>query len=232
MPALPDDAPTRANRVSHRLLRGPFLALTRPCVEGAQVVPRSGGVLLAANHRSFLDHYLLAAASPRPARFLGKVELAVGWSGRLNLALGMVPVVRGGADLRALDVLVDLLRAGTAVAVFPEGTRSPDGSLHRFRSGAARVAARAAVPVVPVGLRGTAEVWPPGGRPGLRRPGTGELQVRFGDVLQPPGTGARDRRAFTRDLEDAVAALCSQSRTSTFAPVGARAEVGHRRRRG
>ena len=199
---------------------GPGLVrFLRAEVTGRDYVPRSGGALLAVNHLSFLDHILLTAASPRPLLFLGKSELGAGWSGRLNLAFGMVPVQRGTGDLAALDAVRDLLDQGAAVAIFPEGTRSPSGDLFRFRSGLARVAAMAQVPVVPVGLVGTGVVWPRGERPVSRRPAAGVLSVRFGSPMEAPQPDPRARRLFTEALSAAVAALSGQERAAGFAPI-------------
>lgn len=206
-------------RLAHRWVGPPVLWRLRAEVTGRELVAASGGVLLAANHRSFLDHYLLAAACPRPMRFLGKRELAVGLVGRFNVAMGMVPVDRGTADVGALGTVVGLLRAGQVVGVFPEGTRSPDGALHRFRSGLARMAAESGAPCVPVGMRGTTQVWPRHGRPSLARPASGTLVVRFGAVLPPPENTPRARRAYTTEVRDRIAALCGQPVSDTFAPI-------------
>lgn len=212
--------PTTAMTIAHRVAGPPVLRMLRPRVRGVEHVPRWGGVLLAANHVSNLDNYLLSSVSPRPPWYLGKHELARGVFGAFNLALGMVPIDRGSGDGGAIERLVRLLHAGEVVAMFPEGSRSPTGELFRFRSGTARIATAAGVPVVPVGLRGTASVWPRGGRPRLARPARGVLEVRFGPALEPPPEGGRARRLWTQTLRARVAELTEQHVADTYAPVG------------
>lgn len=211
--------PTTVMRVAHRVVGRAIVRWTRVTVTGLEHVPAHGGVLLAANHRSFLDHYLLGAVSPRPMWYLGKRELAVGVVGWINTTFGMVPVDRGHADLEAIARIVELLRAGEIVGVFPEGTRSPTGELFRFRSGMARIAAQAQVPVVPVGLINTAVVWPRRQMPHLRRPVPGLLQVRFAPALPPPPDEGPARRAFTAEVHAVVADLCGQPLADRFAPI-------------
>jgi 1-acyl-sn-glycerol-3-phosphate acyltransferase len=210
---------TAAAAFAHRCCGPSLLRFFRAEVTGRGHVPRNGGVLLAVNHRSFLDHFLLAAASPRPLLFLGKSELGRGVGGRINLAFGMVPVERGTGDASALGLVGDLLTGGSAVAIFPEGTRSPTEELFRFRSGIARLAAASQVPVVPVGLVGTEVVWPRGQNPVKQRPPRSLLQVHFGPVLAPPDANARTRRAFTETLHETVAGLSGQPRADRFAPI-------------
>lgn len=212
--------PSAGLRIAHRVLGPPMVGFLRAEVRDRERVPGHGGVLLAANHRSFLDHFILHAASPRPMHFLGKAALATGMTGRINVAMGMIPVERGRADLSALDAVVERLRAGEVVGVFPEGTRSPTGHLYRFRSGLGRIAADAQVPVVPVGLQGTAEAWPVGRRLPHRTP-RGHLVIRFGFAVAPPSSDARARRSFTATVHDRIAELCGQPLADAFAPVSA-----------
>jgi 1-acyl-sn-glycerol-3-phosphate acyltransferase len=213
-------ARARGLRAAHRVLGPGILWWARATVTGRGHVPAGGGVLLAANHRSFLDHFVLGAACPRVPRFLGKRELARGVGGLVNVHLGgMVPVDRGHADLMAVETVIRLLQAGEIMGVFPEGTRSPTGELFRFRSGLGRIAAAARVPTVPVGLRGTAEAWPLGTSLPRRRPPAGLVQVRFAPPISPPGADARARRAFTAAVHAAVAERCEQPLADRFAPV-------------
>jgi 1-acyl-sn-glycerol-3-phosphate acyltransferase len=191
----------------------------RPQVTGTGHVPGSGGVLLAANHLSHLDILLLAVTSPRTPRFLGKHELATGWVGRLATLSGMVPVDRGRGDLSPVLRVIELLRAGAVIAIFPEGTRSRDGRLYRFRSGLARAAAAAQVPTVPVSLYGTAQVWPRGARPDLHRQPPGSVGIRYGEVIAPPEPTPVARRAFTQQVTAAVAGGWNQPVADSFAAV-------------
>lgn len=205
--------------LAHRTTGPALLRWLHAGVEGRGHVPGGGGVLLAANHLSFLDHYLLGAASPRPMHFMGKQDLAEGAWGRFNTFFGMIPVDRGKADLVAIRTVAELLGSGRVVGVFPEGTRSPTGELHRFRSGAARMAAAAGAPTVPVALIGTADVWPKGQRPPRRRPAPEVLRIHFGTPIPAPAGDARSRRAYTDALRAAIAAQSGQPVVERYAPI-------------
>ncbi|MEU4802527.1 lysophospholipid acyltransferase family protein [Actinosynnema sp. NPDC023587] len=159
----------------------------RPTVEGLANIPRTGPVILAPNHLSFIDSIVIPVVVPRRVSFLAKAEYfeGTGVKGALSRyffgALGHVPVRRGiGRAARAsLDTAAEILAAGGAFAIYPEGTRSLDGHLHRGRTGVARMALESGAPVVPVGLIGTDQVQPVDAKLPRIRPVT----IRFGEPL-------------------------------------------------
>lgn len=167
----------------------------KPQLSGLEHVPADGGVVLAGNHLSFADQLFLGAVIPRHVAFWGKTEYFTGTGprGALNRGLmhglGVIPVNRAGgaASDAAFESAVPVLDGGGMVAVFPEGTRSPDGRLYRGRTGALRLAQRCGVPIVPVGISGTNGV-----RPrdllGRERP---PVAMRFGPPVNVAGADVR-----------------------------------------
>ena len=128
-------------------------------------VPRpsqvAGGMLIACNHQSFYDPVLVGMALPRPISYLARQSLFdVPGFGRLIWAVGARPVRRGAVNAEALRTVMRLLRQGEALLMFPEGTRTHDGELGRFSPGAAAVAIRCGVPVLPVCIEGAFRSWP------------------------------------------------------------------------
>jgi len=209
-------------------------AFYRPEISGVEHVPRIGPVILAANHVSFADEIFTPLAARRQVSYFAKAEYFTtpGIKGRLMAAvftgLGQVPVER--ADTRSaagvIDIGVDLLRSGGALGIFPEGTRSPDGQLHKFRTGVARLALRSGAPVIPVGLIGTRDVNPPGSRRWHREP----VSVHFGAPLNfadraPEERSARVLREVTDTIRMAVQELSGQTYVDTFASSLKDAEV-------
>ncbi len=171
------------------ILIGPWLRLIwRPYAEGVENIPATGPVILASNHLSFCDSFFMPVIVPRRVTFLAKAEYFTtpGIKGRLSrgffAAVGQVPVDRDDPDAAraALITGVRLLRRGALLGIYPEGTRSPDGRLYRGKTGVARMALEAGVPVIPCAMIDTDTIQPPGRRiPKLRpRPG-----VRFGKPL-------------------------------------------------
>lgn len=211
----------------------------RPIIEGRERVPRTGPVILASNHLSFIDSIAIPVAAPRPVHFLAKSSYfeGTGLSGWLTreffASMGAVPVQRGAgqAALDALDQQRALLDAGRAVALYPEGTRSLDGRLYRGRTGAAFLALQTGAAVVPVGLLGTAEVMPVGARmPSVLRRAT----VRFGDPIDLSHHGApesgRARRGATDEIMAAIHALTGQELAGAYNEAPAQGAVEKIRR--
>jgi 1-acyl-sn-glycerol-3-phosphate acyltransferase len=162
-------------------------AVYRPTIIDADHVPRTGPVILAINHLSVADSFIVPLVLSRPVSFLAKAEYFQGSGVRGRLArwafssLGAIPVQRGwGRSAReALDAAGRVLASGGAFGIHPEGTRSPDGRLYRGRTGVARLTLSSGAPVVPVGLTGTAQLQPIGQKLPRIRPVT----VRFGAPL-------------------------------------------------
>ena len=184
----------------------------RPTVMGLDHLP-STGAILAGNHLSVADEYFLAAVVPRHIAFWAKAEYFArgGISRAIVNGVGAISVERGGgrAVLTAFAAAVPVLRRGGLVAVYPEGTRSPDGRLHRGRTGAVRLAQQAGVPIVPVGVLGTDRVQPIGAR--VPRPA--RVSITFGEPMPAGG----DIRAGTDALMARIRALTGQEYVPRYA---------------
>lgn len=142
----------------------PFLrGFYRIRIDGRENVPKDGPVILAANHRSFLDSIFLPLVIRRRVTFVAKAEYfdskKTAWFFR---GVGQIPIRRGGgsASERALASATEVLEAGGVFGIYPEGTRTRDGFTHRGHTGVARLAQRTGAPIIPVGLVGTDEVQP------------------------------------------------------------------------
>lgn len=164
--------------------------LFRPTVHGREHVPAEGPALLVANHLSYLDIPLLGTSVKRPMRFVARASLRVNpilaW---LIRSTGSIPIEPRAADRRALEAIVERLRLGELVAMFPEGTRAGGEAVLPFRGGALLAARRAGAPLVPVGIRGTAQALPRGSS--LPRPR--KLEVAFGAPIGPREPDALER---------------------------------------
>jgi 1-acyl-sn-glycerol-3-phosphate acyltransferase len=149
--------------MKHLLIGPPLRAAYRLRAKGTENIPRSGGAILAANHLSFVDSLFMPLLCPRDVVFLGKADYFESWRTRWFFeAAGVIPVRREGGSAGEAAILagVRALKAGKVVGIYPEGTRSPDGRLYRGKTGVARLALEAQVPVVPVSISGTREIMP------------------------------------------------------------------------
>lgn len=174
-------------------------------VEGREHVPRRGAAILASNHRSFLDSIFIPLVLRRRVTFVAKAEYfddpKTAWFFR---SCGQIPIRRegGSASERALASATEVLQAGKVFAIYPEGTRTRDGLLHRGHTGIARLALRNNVPIVPIGLIGSDDVQPVDSRlPKLFR----TVTIRFGEPIDSARYAGREHdRMALRELTDEV----------------------------
>lgn len=142
--------------IARAVLQPALLLYFRVSREGRSHIPKRGGVILAANHRSFLDPFIIGLCLGRPVYFVAKQELfARAWQGWLLNALGAFPVRRGEHDEEMMATARAVLERGDPVVIFPEGTRIREGVLGRPKRGAGRLALEAGAPIVPVAVTGT-----------------------------------------------------------------------------
>ena len=161
--------------------------LFRPWIEGGDHIPSEGGAILASNHLSFSDSIFLPLVVPRRITFLAKADYFTGSGvkGKLTkgffAGVGQVPIDRSGgkASEAALRTGLRILGGGNLLGLYPEGTRSPDGRLYRGKTGVARMALEAGVPVIPVAMINTDVVQPTG----KKIPKLGRVGVRIGKPL-------------------------------------------------
>jgi 1-acyl-sn-glycerol-3-phosphate acyltransferase len=208
------------------LLVSPLLrAYFRPQATGQQFVPRTGPLILAANHLSAADEVFTPITAGRQVLYFAKAEYFTGpgLRGRVNAwffrEMGHVPVDRDNPRAAAdtIDAGVELLAQDKALGIYPEGTRSPDGRLHKFRTGVARLALRTGVPVIPVGLVGTDKVLIEGDRRWHRSP----VEVHYGPPLDFSGRAEDERssrmlREVTETVREAVQKLSGQDYVDTY----------------
>ncbi len=191
------------------VVKGVLTPILRVCfrvkVEGRENLPAHGPVILASNHRSFLDSIFLPLVLRRRVTFVAKAEYfddpKTAWFFR---GVGQIPIRRegGSASERALASATEVLRDGGVFGIYPEGTRTRDGLLHRGHTGVARLSLRTGTAIVPVGLIGTDEVQPVDKRmPRLFR----RVTIRFGEPLDPERYGDYEQEHLAlRELTDEV----------------------------
>ena len=212
-------------RVTRRVVLTVFWLFWRPQIDGRELIPSTGLLIVASNHLSFIDSIVIPVTVPRKVVFLAKAEYWEGrspatWPRRLFFAaFEAVPVQREQQqDAQAsLDLARGVIERGDAFGIYPEGTRSRDGRLYRGRTGVGWLALATGARVVPVGVVGTDRVQPVGAKvPRVHR----GVAIRFGEPVDPadyahlpPG---RARREITDAVMDRIAALSGQPRADGY----------------
>jgi 1-acyl-sn-glycerol-3-phosphate acyltransferase len=174
-------------------------------VRGRENIPKSGPLLVAVTHESVLDPVIVGSELSRQLRFLARNTLfgprgQIKLHGRVLQYVGAVPIEREGGGARdALRAARTCLQAGEAVLIFPEGTRSPDGTVQRFRRGVGMIARSSGCPVLPVSIDGSHRLWRKGSK--LPRLWGGPVHLRYGKpVTYDKTTSAEDVAAQLRGV--------------------------------
>ena len=170
------------------VILGPWIRLIfRPKVEGREYLPDTGAAIIASNHLSFSDSIFMPLMVKRKVTFVAKQEYFTGKGLKgflvrmFFVGAGTIPVDRSGgrAAQAAIDTGLRVLREGHLFGIYPEGTRSPDGRLHRGKTGVARLALESGAPVIPVAMLNADEIQPPG----KLLPKITRARIRFGPPL-------------------------------------------------
>jgi 1-acyl-sn-glycerol-3-phosphate acyltransferase len=212
--------------------------LLRPQVTGTENLPEEGAAIVAGNHTTFLDNFMIPLVVPRRVTFLAKSDYFTGggpkgWLQKQFFSgVGMIPIDRAGgaASEAALRTGLRVMQEGELLGLYPEGTRSPDGRLYRGKTGVARMALEAGVPVIPVGLVGMSDIQPGGG--GMPKIGR-RVEVRIGKPLDfSRYAGMEGDRFVLRSITDEIMyelmVLSGQEYVDTYA-TKAKAEIADAR---
>ncbi|MCL2789457.1 MAG: 1-acyl-sn-glycerol-3-phosphate acyltransferase [Desulfobulbus sp.] len=190
-----------------RILCG--MAGVRVRVEGLTNIDPGQIYIFAGNHCSQYDIFSFQGYFPHDFRWIAKKELfRIPIFGQAMHRVGYIPIDRshGRQALKSLDDAARQIASGSSVIIFPEGTRSPDGTLQEFKAGAVLLAIKAGVPIVPLGFSGSHEVLPKG----RLLPRNGEIVIRIGTPISTGHYRAADKHVLAAELHAAVARLLEQ----------------------
>jgi len=172
-----------------------------PRYSGVENIPTTGAVLMASNHQSHLDPPLVGSGCPRMMNYIARDTLfrfkPFGW---LIHSYNAIPIDRDGAGISGIKETLKRLKRGQIVLVFPEGTRTRDGNVGKFRPGFSTLAVRTGAAIVPAAIEGAYAAWPRWRK--LPRPGT--ILIRFGQPLGPEEIAGRPERELVAVVEQRV----------------------------
>lgn len=198
---------TKGEWVLYRVIQAILVAFCKTFwrlkVDGAENIPKTGAFVLSPVHRSNVDTPLIACIATRRLRFMGKDSM---WKikpiGKLFTALGAYPVHRGSADREALRRTMEVLEGGEAAVIFPEGTRQSGPLVQPLFEGAAYVAVKTGVPIIPVGIGGSEKAMPKGSK--MLRPV--KVRIVVGEPIHPPAVpeGERAPRRVVKELTEVL----------------------------
>jgi 1-acyl-sn-glycerol-3-phosphate acyltransferase len=186
---------------AHIVLNPIFKILFRWEVKGKENIPKRGAVILAAHHESYLDPAVIGTASPRQIYFLAREELfQVGFFSWIIKHLNTIPISREQLQISTLRKSLEILKEGKVLLLFPEGTRSPAGTISEGERGVGLIAAKANVPVIPVLIKGSGEALPKN----KKRITTHKISVIFGKPMYFEQSGNKDKKEFYQEFSDRV----------------------------
>jgi 1-acyl-sn-glycerol-3-phosphate acyltransferase len=176
---------------------------------GKENIPESGGFLMICNHQSFLDPMFCARPIKQSIFFLAKDTLFKGLFGKLLYWVNTRPVKRGEGDLKAMRGMIEILKNGNGVCLFPEGTRSEDGRISDIKPGFILLCRRAKVPVLPIVVEGAYDIWPKGRkRPRL----SGKVVVRIGKLIPCEHILSMPQDDFAAEITSILRTMQNESR--------------------
>ena len=176
---------------------------------GVENIPATGGVIIAANHQTYLDPFWLSLKIKRPTRYLAW-SAAFRWPvvGQCLTWFGAWPLALEGSDPAPIRRSLQWLREGGAVVIFPEGGRSTSsGELERFKAGAVRLALEANVPILPVTIKGGNRIWPRG----WRLPRTGKVEITYHPLYHAEQAPKEETRAAAKRETERLAKVIASA---------------------